>query len=103
MAALLSGPLPDAGVGACMRRHVRKEHAPPCMLKGRACRPAGPPSCFPLIMLHVSSGLELDLGVGQEGEGARLGEQLLVEDAAEGEHGEAAVLDLLELRAAANG
>ncbi len=56
-------------------------------------------------MLHVSSErccLELDLGVSQEGEGTSLGEELLVEDAAEGKHGEAAVLDLLELRATRN-
>ena len=39
----------------------------------------------------------LKLGVGEVGEGARLGQQLLVEDAAEGEHRQPAVLDLLEL------
>ena len=36
--------------------------------------------------------------VGEVGDGAGLGDELLVEDAAEGDHGEAAVLDLLELK-----
>ncbi len=37
------------------------------------------------------------LEVAEEGDGARLAEELLVDEAAEGENGEAAVLDLLEL------
>jgi hypothetical protein len=40
-----------------------------------------------------SEGLE----VAEEGNGGDLGEELLVQDAAEGEHGKATVLDLLEL------
>jgi hypothetical protein len=51
-----------------------------------------------LFYTIISRGPLLRLfGAGEEGEGAGLGQQLLVEDAAEGEHGEAGVLDLLEL------
>ena len=42
-------------------------------------------------------GAETRVEVGQVGEGARLGDELLVEDATEGDHGEARVLDLAQL------
>ena len=61
-----------------------------------------PQNFLPVFIQIVSRGRRgvfLELGAGEVGEGAGLGQQLLVEDAAEGEHGEAAVLDLLELQA----
>jgi hypothetical protein len=44
---------------------------------------------------RLDSGANLE--VGEELDGALAGDEVVVDDAAEGEHGEAAVLDLLEL------
>ena len=49
------------------------------------------------IRWRNQSDLGADLEVGEELDGALAGDEVVVDNAAEGEHGEAAVLDLLEL------